>query len=82
MGYIKEGYLRAVLQGGTQLTLNLINEIFKAEPKSSILIGIEKCLKTIIVAKIYHLLFRNPDNPLNHSLTEIQRIIMNKNKTL
>ncbi len=49
---IKEGYLRAVLQGGTQLTLNLINEIFKAEPKSSILIGIEKCLKTIIVAKV------------------------------
>jgi hypothetical protein len=53
MRYIKEGYLRAVLQGGgTQLTLNLINEIFKAEPKSSILIGIEKCLKTIIVAKV------------------------------
>ena len=42
MRYIKEGYLRAVLQGGTQLTLNLINEIFKAEPKSSILIGILK----------------------------------------
>jgi len=47
MRYIKEGYLRAVLQGGTQLTLNLINEIFKAEPKSSILIGI-RCIKLLI----------------------------------
>ena len=35
-----------------QVIQNLINEIFKAEPKSSILIGIEKCLKTIIVAKV------------------------------
>jgi len=36
----------------SQLYLNLINELFKVEPQSSILIGIEKCLKTIIVAKI------------------------------
>jgi len=52
MGYIRGDTYGQSSRGGTQLTLNLINEIFKAESKSSILIGIEKRLKTIIVAKV------------------------------
>jgi len=52
MEYIRGDTYGQSSRGGTQLTLNLINEIFKAESKSSILIGIEKCLKTIILAKV------------------------------
>ena len=48
MGYIRgDTYGQSSSEGGTKLTLNLINEIFKAEPKSSILIGI-RCIKLLI----------------------------------